>query len=181
MRSLTSILSSSCVALLLVGGSAWAAGSDNSTPTTPTETTQKCKDGQVWDAETKACVTAKESRFDDRQLFEFAREFAYAGQYQHTISILRLAANPQDPRILNYMGYAHRKAGLVEVGMGYYREALKRDPDYVLARSYMGQAFAEMGHLTLARQQLNEIEARAGRETYAYLALAKTLAGKNAY
>lgn len=174
----------SCGPLLALGlllGQAHAAGTDSSEPPQPTETTQKCKDGQIWDKETKACVSAQQGMFDDDTLFDAARELAYDGQYDNAIALLQLAANPDDPRILNYLGFSNRKAGRMEVGMGYYRQALKRDPDYLLARSYMGQAFLQQNQRNAARDQLLEIEARGGKGTWAHKALVMAMKNASTY
>lgn len=174
----------SCGPLLALGlllGQAHAAGTDSSEPPQPTETTQKCKDGQIWDKETKACVSAQQGMFDDDTLFDAARELAYDGQYDNAIALLQLAANPDDPRILNYLGFSNRKAGRMEVGMGYYRQALKRDPDYLLARSYMGQAYLQQNQRNAARDQLLEIEARGGKGTWAHKALVMAMKNASTY
>ena len=64
----------------------------------------------------------------------------WTASYDEAIKVLALAADKTDPRILNYLGYSHRKAGRVLVGLGYYQEALRNDPDYTLVREYMGEA-----------------------------------------
>ena len=76
---------------------------------------------------------------------------------------LFFAADKTDPRILNYLGYSHRKSGRVLVGLGYYREALLNDPDYTLVREYMGEAHLQLGDVAAAREQLGEIEKRCGK------------------
>lgn len=169
------------VALGLMLGQVNAVGSDDSTPPTPTQTSKDCKDGQIWDKDTKTCVSAKQGMFDDDTLYEAARELAYADQYENAIDLLQLASNPEDPRILNYLGFSNRKAGRMEVGMGYYKEALKRDPDYILARSYMGQAYLQQNKRNAAREQLLEIEARGGKGTWAHTALVQAIKGSSTY
>ncbi|MDE1994412.1 MAG: hypothetical protein KGI75_18050 [Rhizobiaceae bacterium] len=161
----------------------FAAGSedDDTAPPPKTETTTKCADGKVWDKEKKECVKPKKSSFNDDQLFQFAREFAYAGQYDNAISVLKLAKNQDDPRILNYLGYSNRKAGRMELGMTYYRQALQRDENYILARSYMGQALLEQGDVQAARVQLVEIRDRGGEGTWAYRSLLQSLNGYKRY
>lgn len=169
------------LALGLLLGQAHAAGTDSSEPPQPTETTQKCKDGQIWDKDTKSCVSAQQGMFDDDTLYDAARELAYDGQYDRAIDLLQLANNPDDPRILNYLGFANRKAGRMDVGMGYYKEALKRDPDYILARSYMGQAYLQQNQRNAARDQLLEIEARGGKGTWAHTALVMAMKNASTY
>ena len=161
-----------------VSTSALAAGSDSSEPPAPTQTTKTCKKGKVWDKKTKKCLKVKASLFSDDTLYEAAREMAYAGQYDHAMNVLDVAANQNDPRILNYKGFVNRKQGNTDKAMNYYQAALKINPDYILARSYMGQGLVASGKLKEARAQLQEIEARGGRNTWAYAALDKALMGQ---
>lgn len=179
-----SLLAWSCAPVLALGlllGQANAVGTDSSEPPKPTETTQKCKDGKIWDKDTQACVSAQQGMYDDNTLFDAAREFAYDDQYENAIDLLQLASNPEDPRILNYLGFSNRKAGRMDVGMGYYKEALKRDPDYILARSYMGQAYLQQNQRNAARDQLLEIEARGGKGTWAHTALVMAMKNASTY
>ena len=101
-----------------------------------------------------------------------AAQLAEQGRYGEAITILSLAADKTDPRILNYLGYSHRKAGRVTVGLGYYQEALRHDPNYTLVREYMGEAYLQQGNVEAAKEQLTEIEKRCGKgcEEYAELA-----------
>ncbi|MDI7860845.1 tetratricopeptide repeat protein [Rhizobiaceae bacterium n13] len=164
------------------GGSGGSNGSGGSSdPPVKTQTTTKCKDGKIWSTEKKMCVRAQKNSFNDDELYDAARELAYDGQYQKAIELLQLARNQKDPRILNYLGFANRKAGRMDVGMEYYREALKIDPDYILARSYMGEALLQQGDREGARVQLVEIRDRGGEDTWAYRALLQALNGYSAY
>jgi len=186
MTSRKRLLRATLVAGFLIGlggGAALAAGSedDETKPPPKTETTTKCADGKVWDKDKKECVEAQKSGFNDNQLFDAAREFAYAGQYENALKVLRLAKNQNDPRILNYLGYANRKAGRMELGMSYYRKALQADENYILARSYMGQALLEQGDVQGARIQLVEIRDRGGENTWAFRALLQSLNGYKTY
>lgn len=166
---------SALIALPLMASPVFAAGGGGDAPA-PTPTTEKCKKGEVWNAKKKKCVKAQSGITTDDELYEAARELAYAERYDEAIEMLELAANRDDPRILNYLGFSHRNAGRVEVGLGYYREAISRDPDYVLARSYMGQALVLVGDRVGAAVQLAEIEKRAGKDNWPYESLASSLA-----
>ncbi len=161
--------------------SGFAAGDAGGGAPKPTKTTQECEDGMVWDKEKKECVEAEQSMFDDDFLYENAREFAYDGQYDNAIKLLHLAANHQDPRILNYLGFSHRKAGRTDLGMTYYKQALAIDPDYNLARSYMGQALVLDGDIDGSWVQLAEIANRGGKDSWPYLALKQAIAGTVTY
>ncbi len=169
--------------LLAASLQAFAAGSedDETAPPPKSKTTTECTDGKVWDKDKKECVKPTQSGFNDDQLFQAAREFAYTGQYDNAITVLKLARNQDDPRILNYLGYSNRKAGRMELGMSYYRKALQRDENYILARSYMGQALLEQGDVQGARVQLVEIRDRGGENTWAYRSLMQSLKGQVTY
>lgn len=169
--------------LLATSLQAFAAGSesDETAPPSKSKTTTECTDGKVWDKDKKECVKPKESGFNDDELFRAAREFAYAGQYENAITVLKLAKDQNDPRILNYLGYSNRKAGRMELGMSYYRKALQHDANYILARSYMGQALLEQGDVQGARVQLVEIRDRGGENTWAYRSLQQSLKGHVVY
>jgi tetratricopeptide (TPR) repeat protein len=155
-----------------------AAGSDSSTPPKSTKTTTECKNAQVWDEKTQTCVNAQESSLSDDLRYDAARELAYAGQYENALIILATAEDQNDPRILNYKGFANRKAGRMDLGMQYYEAALERNPDYNLARSYMGQALLQQGDLPGAQAQLREIRQRGGMNTWAFASLKMALSGK---
>lgn len=157
---------------------AFSAGSDSTEPPKATNTTVVCEEGMIWDEELQECVVPEESSMNDDQIYNSAREFAYAGQYDNAIRVLNLAANPHDPRILNYLGFANRKAGRMEIGMEFYRQALDAKPDYILARSYMGQALIQQGDIKAAQEQLAMIESYGGRDTWAYRALELALDGE---
>jgi len=135
-----------------------------------------CSKGQVYDQIKKKCVKQKGGGYiDDNSLYLTGRQLALAGRYGEAISVLSLAANKSDPRILNYLGYSHRKMGRVTVGLGYYEEALKADPNYTLVREYLGEAHLQLGDVASARQQLSEIEKRCGKGCEEYAELSKQI------
>jgi len=152
-----------------------AIAADTSDPPAKTKTTTQCTDGQVWDESANQCMPPQDSHLNDDALFGAARELAYAGQYDDALKVLALMSDQADPRVLNYKGFVLRKTGQFEPGLAYYQKALAIDPDYHLARSYMGQGYAEDGQLVLAHAQLVEIRNRGGKGTWAYRELEKSL------
>jgi len=108
------------------------------------------------------CKASAQSGLSDDQLYQAAYFLAQNGKYQDAITQLKQAKNQQDPRILNYLGYTTRRLGRVDEALGYYKKALEINPDYTLARAYMGEAFLEQDKPELARAQLSEIEKRCG-------------------
>lgn len=165
-----------------LAGIAFAAGSDSSEPPVKTETTQVCKDAKIWDEKTEKCVDAEgdaqSGALSDDVLYNAARELAYDGQYANALQVLAAAANQNDPRILNYKGFSLRKSGRYVEGMKFYQAALDIDPDYSLARSYMGQAMIAEGDFIGAREQLIQIADRGDKDTWAYAALNNALHGE---
>lgn len=149
------ILFSAALTLPLAAVPAFSAGSgDSSTPACPT--------GQVFDQATNKCVK-QSGALDTDSIYETGRKLALGERYGEAITVLSLAADRGDARVLNYLGYSHRKQGRVLVGLGYYQEALRISPDYTQAREYMGEAYLQMGDLAGAERQLGEIEQRCGR------------------
>ena len=65
---------------------------------------------------------------------------------------------------------------MIETGIAYYHQALAIDPDYVLAREYLGEGYAAAGNVELAREQLQEIGTRCGTNCEEYLELAEVIA-----
>ena len=165
--SSSALAASLFVVSLTVYAPAFAASGESDTVTTPT-----CKRSMMWDKRKKKCVRVKKSSsLDDDNIFEVARDLAYNERYDEAIAVLELANNQNDPRILNYLGYANRKLGRVEKGLTYYTAALKADPDYTLVMEYMGEAFLQLGQVDKAREQLTAIEKRCGVDCREYALL----------
>jgi tetratricopeptide (TPR) repeat protein len=169
------------LAISIAAGSAFGAGSSSSAPPTPTQTTKECKKNRVWSDTKKRCVRIEKSLLDDDGIYNNARELAYAGRYDDALQLLGMAANPNDPRILNYKAFTNRKMGNVMVAMEFYRQALHQDPDYILARSYFGQAKMQSGDVKGAKEQLARIEAIDGSGSWAYESLEAAIEGKSRY
>ncbi|WP_018428941.1 tetratricopeptide repeat protein [Hoeflea sp. 108] len=152
------LVAGAVVALPLFGAPLFAAGDGGSSEQQP-----KCTGGQIYNGKTKKCEAPKAGMIDDDSIYKAGRALAMDGKYDDAIKVLTLAADKTDPRILNYLGYSHRKAGRVLVGLGYYQEALRNNPDYTLVREYMGEAHLMLGDVAAARVQLAEIEKRCGK------------------
>ena len=157
-----------------------SSGGDDAAPKA-TETTLKCKKTEVYDKKLKKCVVLKKSGMndvmDDDGLYDTARELAYFDRPEDAITLLKQIADQNQPRVQNYLGFANRKAGRMEDAMMYYNVALSMDPDYVLARSYMGQGLLEQGDFGGAYAQLREIKERAGTNNRSYEMLASAITG----
>lgn len=164
------------VALHMLALPAFAAGGDSSGGGGGgNQTVTQCKKGMVWDKTKQKCVAPQQGMLDDDSIYQAGHDLAMAGRYDEAIAVLTLAANKQDPRILNYLGYSHRHSGRVAVGLGYYEEALRIDPNYTLVREYLGEAHLQIGDLQGAQQQLMEIEKRTGKNSREYGMLAEQI------
>lgn len=138
---------------LLVPVSARAMGDD----TTPT-----CKPGEVYDKKTKQCVKQSGANLTDDNIADYAYSLAKAERYQEALDILATARNQDSPVVLNYRGYATRKLGRIDEGIGYYLKSVAADPSYAKVREYLGEAYMLKGRSDLARQQLAAIRSICG-------------------
>jgi len=159
-----SILAAAAIALAPM--SVMAAGADDPFVPKPTKTTKDCKKGKVWNDKKKRCVKAQRSDLSDDILYQAVREYAYAGQYENAQVVLSAMSDQTDDRVLTYWGFTNRKMGNTDLGMSFYQQAIASNPDNLLVRSYMGQAFVESGDTYLAFLQLKEIRARGGAGTW---------------
>ena len=83
--------------------------------------------------------------------------------------------DPDTPRALNYRGYATRKLGRTDEGIGYYLKSVALDPQYPQVREYLGEAYVIEGKFDLAKDQLATIEKICGQDCEYYGDLAKAL------
>jgi tetratricopeptide (TPR) repeat protein len=167
---LASLTSSALLVLSMLATPAFTAGDGGGGGGNTT-----CPKGKVLDKATNTCKDAARGAVDDDSLYEYGRALAHEGRYGEAITILGLASDKADPRILNYLGYSHRKAGRVLVGLGYYQEALRQDPNYTLVREYMGEAYLQQGNVDAARGQLVEIGKRCGKDCREYALLSEQI------
>jgi tetratricopeptide (TPR) repeat protein len=137
---------------------------------------KKCKKGEVWDKNKKKCTKASSGVLPDEDLYQQGRALAKDGEYEWALTVLAAISNQNDPRVLNYTGYSYRKSGDIQKGIGYYRKALAIDPNFVLAREYLGEGYVASGRIDLAKAELGEIAARCGTTCEEYQDLAEEIA-----
>jgi tetratricopeptide (TPR) repeat protein len=127
-----------------------------------------CAPGQVWDKKTHKCLERHSGVLPDADLTEYAYSLAKADRYQEAIDVLDMLDNPNTPRALNYRGYATRKLGRTDEGIGYYLKSVALDPNYPQVREYLGEAYVIQGKYDLAKGQLATIEKLCGSKDCAY-------------
>jgi hypothetical protein len=114
-------------ALVIFPQLTFAAGSDDSEPPTPTETTTKCEEGMVWDEKTETCIKAEEQSLNDDQRFGAVRELAYAGRYDEAMVVLVAMTEGETSRVMTYRGFLLRQTGQIEAGITAYERAIAVD------------------------------------------------------
>lgn len=164
-------------ALLALSVPAFAQGSTGTGSSAATD--HNCKKGEVWNKTKKVCEKAQSGVLPDEELYQQGRYLAKTGHYDWALEVLAAIQNQDDPRVLNYIGYSNRKAGRVELGITYYRKALAINPNFVLAREYLGEGYIAAGRADLAKVELAEIGQRCGVACEEYQDLSKALATAN--
>ena len=149
----------------------FAAGSSSSS--TPKK---KCKKGYVWSKKYKKCVKKTSELLTDDDLYWQARTHVEDGKYNVALDLLWRVKDQNQARVLNYIGYSTRKLGDVDEGITYYKKALSLDPNYNVAREYLGEGYLQKGDLGSAKQQLAEIATRCGTSCDEYKELAEEIA-----
>ncbi|GAA6158374.1 MULTISPECIES: hypothetical protein [Ruegeria] len=152
----------------------YAAGGNDTRPPKTTNTTKKCLFGRVYDKDRGRCVKPDKTSFSEDELYSAVRELAYDGQFENAQSILRIM-DQDDDRVQTYWGFTFRKMGKLELANAYYQDAIKTNPDNILARSYMAQGFVAAGKTDLAIEQWREIKARGGEGTWAEASLREAI------
>ena len=62
--------------------------------------------------------------------------------------------NPDQPDILNYLGFAYRKTGDFMMAEVYYLQGLKIDPNHIGINEYLGELYIKTNRIDLAKQRL---------------------------
>ena len=136
---------------------------------------KKCPSGTAWSEQQKKCVAVKKGSLSDEDLARAGRQLALDGHYRDAIKVLDMASNANDPAVLTYLGYSHRKLGDIDLGISLYKKALDIEPDNIRTREYLGEGYVSKGEIDLAWLELLEIEKRCGTTCVEYEALEKAL------
>jgi tetratricopeptide (TPR) repeat protein len=114
-----------------------------------------------------ACLGAARAGMPDDELFYAGYWLARTGRYAEALGYLSLARDRSE-RVLTYIGFATRKLGDVDAAMPFYAEALAKNPNFTVARAYLGEAYLAKGEPEKARRELGEIERRCGKSCAEY-------------
>lgn len=171
-RLMIRLLPAVFTSVMLFSGYAQAMGGSNNEPTPPT-----CPKGQIYDSKTKTCMVDKTGMIGDQSRTSYAYALAKAGRYQEALDMLNTLKNPNTAEALNYRGYATRKLGRTDEGIGYYLKSVSLDPQYPKVREYLGEAYMIKNRPDLAREQLAVIKTLCGTSCEEYRDLAAAIDG----
>lgn len=157
------------LAVVLTSTLALANGEDDA-PAKP-----NCPKGQVFDTKSQKCVLQTSSLAPDADRTDYAYRLAKDGRYEEALALLDTLKNPNTAKALNYRGYATRKLGRTDEGIGYYLQSVKLDPQYAQVREYLGEAYVIKGRLDLAQEQLQQIKSICGSACEEYQDLAEAI------
>lgn len=84
--------------------------------------------------------------------------------YQSAVTHLNnvLASQPNNPDVLNLMGFSKRKMGDQTGAMEYYDKALALQPSHIGANEYLGELYLEMKLPAKAQERLNALQQICG-------------------
>ena len=152
------------IALGLASGTAQAAGSETTTTTT------EAAPADPWAAKWG----------DLGEGYTAAKALIDQEKYAEGIAAMEALNKPEDPRVLNWLGFSHRKLGETDKAIELYTKALTIAPEFTPAREYLGEAYIQAKDLDKAKAELAEIEKLCGNqdcEEYKDLAEALKAAG----
>jgi tetratricopeptide (TPR) repeat protein len=89
-------------------------------------------------------------------------------EYQAALDLLNTLKNGDTAEAWNYRGYATRKLGRTDEGIGYYQRSIALDPTYAKVREYLGEAWLVKGRPDLAKAQLKTIATLCGQRCEEY-------------
>ncbi len=158
---------------LLFGGAVLSAGDAQAQKGNPSPPKIDCSKPAN---KNKAACKNKHRELSDDDLFYAGYWLARKGEYHLALHYLNQARDIDAPRFQTYIGFSTRKLGDWDKAMEHYGRALAANPDYTIARAYLGEAYLQRGQKDKAVEQLEEIAARCGTTCDEYKELADALA-----
>lgn len=185
------LLSITFLALGLASGAAMAAGSEPATTEEPAAapaadlvTTAPAATSSVTTTPSVTTTTSDTTtpsvnwteRWGDLgDGYQAARALIKAEKYNEGIAALEALNKPEDPRVLNWVGYSHRKLGNTDQAIAFYTKALTIAPDFTPAHEYLGEAYIQAHDLAKAKVQLATIDQLCGQDCKEYKELKRSL------
>ena len=96
------------------------------------------------------------------EAYTAAKALAEAGKYEEAIAAMTALNKPEDPRVLNWLGFSTRKMGNADAALVFYDKALTIAPEYTPAHEYRGEAYLQKKDMEKAKAELAEIAKLCG-------------------
>tara|TARA_B100001094_G_C17799982_1_gene608617 strand:+ start:201 stop:704 length:504 start_codon:yes stop_codon:yes gene_type:complete len=134
---------------LMIPNNVFSAGSDDSSETSNSKLDKMQK------YRTALGFIKKAKKFETKDKIEKAKK-----SYQKAYDRLIIANNdvPNNPDILNYLGFTSRKLGKFENAEIYYLLGLEIDPKHFGINEYLGELYVNTKRLDKAKERLNVLK-----------------------
>ena len=93
--------------------------------------------------------------------------------YKKSITLIKLEIkkDKSNADLYNYLGYAYRKSGNLELSIQSYKEALRLNPNHLEAHNYIGVAYITGGKIDKAKHHLKILKELCGSKCKEYKSL----------
>jgi predicted Zn-dependent protease len=100
----------------------------------------------------------------DIPAFEELRQLVDAGKYDEALPALEQLdqASPDNPDVLNLIGFSMRKTGKYADALVYYNKALALNPLHLGANEYLGELYLETKQPDMAKARLDVLQKACG-------------------
>jgi predicted Zn-dependent protease len=115
-----------------------------------------CGMGIVASDPARAVDTIETTASKSEPAFAEAKALVDAGKYNEALTALQSldAQSPDNPDVLNLIGFSLRKTGYVDGALDYYSRALALKPDHLGTNEYLGELYLELRQPAKAEQRL---------------------------
>jgi predicted Zn-dependent protease len=96
--------------------------------------------------------------------FATAKQMVDAGQYSQALPTLTELDQkmPNNPDVLNLIGFSLRKTGNTDRALDYYNRALALNPNHLGANEYLGELYLELKQPKKAKERLAVLQKACG-------------------
>jgi len=96
--------------------------------------------------------------------FTAVKALVDAGDFDQALPKLAILdqQSPNNPDVLNLMGYTYRKTGHTDQALDYYGRALNLEPKHLGANEYLGELYLELKQPDKAKERLAVLKAACG-------------------
>lgn len=111
--------------------------------------------------EGKLTITSDASANSD---YQDAQSAIQRADYRTAADLLEkvLSRQPDNPDVLNLMGFSERKLGEASTALRYYKKALDLQPNHIGANEYLGELYLELKQPDMAEQRLAVLQQVCG-------------------